>query len=371
LKILELTNFSAGICGVWQRVKQEAFELSKRGYDVRVFSSNAIKGSKDLASCEENINNIQIKRFSFKKLGGESFMNWDFKKEGIEYSPDIIIAHSYRHSHTLKALKLSKELKKQGKKCKVFLVTHAPFARDSTRNFLQRLIVSLYDNFVGKFTINKFDKILIISHWEIPHLIKIGAKKDKILYLPNGIPEEFFSLKTQSKEEKKILFFGRISPIKSIETAISAIPHLNDNQIKLEIVGPAEEIYLNKLKILIENLNLQSRITFSPAIYDLKKRISKIDSSNVFILPSKSEGMPQSLIEAMARGKVVVASNIPAISDLIKDKKTGYLFDQGNEKSLAEKIDLAINNPKIGINARKSVQTFVWDKIISKLEQLF
>ena len=40
LKILELTNFSAGICGVWQRVKQESLELSKRGHTVIIFSSN-------------------------------------------------------------------------------------------------------------------------------------------------------------------------------------------------------------------------------------------------------------------------------------------------------------------------------------------
>lgn len=345
--------------------------LAEKGNEVRIFSSNLTKGSDELASKEDKINGIKITRFPGKILGGEGFMKWDFEKEALEYSPDVIIAHSYRILHTLKALEIAGLLMENGKRCKVFLVTHAPFERSSTRSLLARLIIWYYDKFIGPKTLNKFDKIFTITHWEIPYLLKMGVKKSKIKYVPNGIPEEFFRMK-KGKEQNKILFLGRISPIKNIETVISALPLLKDKKIKFEIVGPAEEKYLRQLKKLVGDLGVEKRVVFSGPIYDLKEKIKKIDSANIFVLPSKSEGMPQGLIEAMARGKIVIASDNLAAKDLINDRKTGYLFEIGNANELARKIDLALDgkNKTIGKEAAKYVRQFSWEKIIAKIEKL-
>ncbi|MDP2672348.1 MAG: glycosyltransferase family 4 protein, partial [Nanoarchaeota archaeon] len=349
MKILEVCPYSAGICGVWTRVLEESKRLNNLGFEIKIFSSNAVKGTNEIAKEREEINGIKILRFPFKKLGGESFMSWNFEKEALNYSPDIIIAHNYRHLHTTKCLKIAEKLRGRGKKCKVFLVTHAPFERRLTRTFLQNLIVSFYDFFIGRQTINKFDKILAITKWEMPYLLKLGAKEEKIIYIPNGIPEEFFSLKKRAKEENKILFLGRISKVKNLETAIKSMAYLKDKKIKLEIVGPAERNYFIKLKNLIQELGLNNRIKFSPPIYNLKEKIAKIDSCKIFILPSKSEGMPQSLIEAMAREKIVIGSNSLAIRDLIKDKENGFLFEFDNPKDLAKKIDEALQQKNLEI----------------------
>ena len=371
-KILEICPYSAGGCGVWARAKQESIELVKKGYDVRVFSTNFEKGTHKIVPSEENLGKIKIQRFSAKKLGGEGFLYWDFEKEALRYSPDIMIVHTYRHNHTIKALKIAKNLRRQGKKCKVFLVTHAPFVEGNiTRTRLQTLIVKLYDAVIGRVTINKFDKILVISRWEIPYLINIGAKKEKITYIPNGIPEEFFTLKKQTKEENKLIFLGRIAPKKKVETIINTIPYLTDKNLMVEIIGPDEKEYLNSLKELIKKLRVENRIEFSSAIYNIKKKIAKIDSCKIYVLASRVEGMPQGLIEAMSRGKIVIGSDSVAIRDIIQDKKNGYLFEFDNPKSLAEKINLAIKNKKIGDEAKKSVEKFNWKIIIKQLEQLF
>jgi glycosyltransferase involved in cell wall biosynthesis len=374
MKILELCPFSAGICGVWARVLEESKRLSDKGHEILIFSSNAIKGCDGIAPAKEQIGKLKIKRFSFRKLGGESFMNWDFEKQALEFMPDIIIAHNYRHLHTTKALKIAEKISKEGKECKVFLVTHAPFVEGNiTRSLLAKIVVKFYDKFVGPWTINKFDKILAISHWEIPYLIKAGAKKEKIIYLPNGIPSDFFNLKKQTKEENKVLFLGRIAPKKKIETIIEAIPYLKDKNLIVEIVGPKEIEYFNSLRKLIEKLGLNGKVLFSPAIYDLKNKIAKIDSCKIFVLASRVEGMPQSLIEAMARKKIVIGSDSIAIRDLIKDKQNGYLFEFNNPKSLAEKINRSLENKsnKIIKNAYNSVRNFNWDKVIKKYLKLF
>lgn len=374
LKILEICPYSAGGCGVWARAKQESLELAKKGYEVRIFSTNFEKGTDKIMPPKENLGDILIQRFPAKKLGGESFMNWDFEKEALKYSPDIIITHNYRHLHTTKSLEIVERLKKQGKKCKVFLVTHAPFVEGNiTRTKLQTLIVKFYDKFIGKITLNKFDKIIVISHWEIPYLIRAGAKKQKIVYIPNGIPEEFFKIKKQAKEENKIIFLGRIAPKKRIETIIQSIPYIQNKIVKIEIVGPTEKNYKLKLDNLVKNLRVGDRIKFSSPVYELKEKIKKLDSAKVYILASRVEGMPQGMIEAMSRGKIIIGSNSIAIRDLIQDKKNGYLFEFDNPIDLAKKIDFALdkNQTKLKKNAKKSVEQFSWNKVIKKLESIF
>jgi len=105
----------------------------------------------------------------------------------------------------------------------------------------------------------------------------------------------------------------------------------------------------------------------------MKKKIEKIDSAKIFVLPSKTEAMPQSLIEAMAREKIVIASNNRGARELVSEGKNGYLFQIGNQKELAEKIDGALEskNKNIQKQARKSVEKFSWDKVIKELEGLF
>lgn len=184
MRILELTHFSKGICGVFTRVKEESKRLSKK-HEVVIFSSNLTKGSNEIAEENDEVNGVKIKRFPAKKLGGESFMFWDFEKSALKFKPDVIICHSYRHPHTVKALKIKKKLN-----CKVFLVTHAPFDRE--RGFLQNLIVKLYDYIIGRRSLNKFDKVIAITKWEMGFLKKLKVNGKNIVYIPNGIPEEFF-----------------------------------------------------------------------------------------------------------------------------------------------------------------------------------
>ncbi len=367
LHILELCDYSAGICGVWQRVKQEAELLSKKN-KVKVFSSNATKGSEKIAKSEDKFGKIEIKRFPFKKLGGESFMVWNFEEEAFKFNPNIFIAHSYRHPHTTKALKIAKKIN-----ARVFLVTHAPFVeKNSTRSFFEKLAVNFYDLFIALRTLNKFDKIIAITRWEIPYLLNLGVKKNKIVYIPNGIPEEFFKTPFL-KEQNKILFLGRISPIKNLEVLIKALSLIQKKDFLLEIVGPTEKDYLKRLICLIKGLNLSKKVKFTKPIFDLKEKIKKIDSCSVFVLPSKREAMPQSLIEAMARKKVVIASSNKGTREIIEDNKNGYLFQNNNSRDLADKLDFVLSRKQdfLKNQAKKSTEQFKWPKIIKKLESLF
>jgi hypothetical protein len=157
MKILELTHFSHGACGVWVRAREESLRLARRGNEVLVLSSNSIKGKNEIAPKEEKIGKVQIRRFPYLKLGGESFMYWRFENEALKFNPDIIITHNYRQLHTTAALRLARKIRRSGKMCKVFLVTHAPFVEGNiTRSFIESRVVEIYDSIIGKRTLNKF-----------------------------------------------------------------------------------------------------------------------------------------------------------------------------------------------------------------------
>lgn len=370
------------ICGVWSRVYNLSKELIKKGYEVHVFSTSIIKGTKNQSQNYEEYEGIKIHRFNPYLELGENIKFWNFKKELKKINPDLIISEVYRHPHTKQALKVAKQLKKP-----IFLTTHAPFVDKKLRTKLNNIQVLLFDKIFKKY-INQFDKIITIAKWEFPYLEKLGVNKEKIVYIPNPIPDEFFNNKiTKEKENVKkskdknkimeepnkqtnILFFGRISPVKNLECLIRAVKILKDNNIniKVDIIGPAEENYLMNIKNLIKELNLEQEIIFKPAVFEIKEKIKTYKEHNIFVLPSWREAMPISLIEAGACGLTLVSSKTLGTLEIIENNKTGYIFEINNEKGLAERIRLAIKKP---INCSQELEKYSIKTIAKQLENLY
>ncbi len=367
VKILELTNYTAGGCGVGGRVLIEAEQLAKMGHKIEIFSTNREKGTNRTCPAHEIKNKITIKRFPSVKLGGESYMYWSFEQAARVFGPDIIIAHAYRHIHTILALRVARSLN-----CPIILVTHAPFDRDNTRTKLQRTIVSLYDKSIGKKIINSFSKVMYISKWEIPYLLELGAKNKNLKYSPNGLKEIFFKKTTQKSLPHSIVYTGRIAPIKNIDLLLIALSKIK-SPISFTAFGPVEESYENHLNNLISKFNL-TNVKIINSVYNPYEQIRELDRHAIFILPSKSEGQPQVLLEAMARGKIVIASNNQGNKDIILHRKNGYLFDSENANALANMIKLVLNLTKkekasISSEARKTAKNFRWKFLILQLEK--
>lgn len=367
MKILEITAFSAGICGLWTRVSQES-ELLSKNHNLTIFSSNIYRGGKNKTTKPfEKINKLKIRRFPpFFSFGQNTFF-WNFYHEAIKLKPDVIITHAYRQYYATLALKIARKLK-----IPCFLVTHAPFLDKNLRSPKLNLVVYLYDNFIGKKILNKYTKIITITKWEIPHLLKLGVKKHKIVYIPNGVDQEFFKIKKQKPNKNTILFLGRIAPIKDIETLLKALKNTN---MKLTLVGPIEEPYGKFLFNMINKLKLNSQVKFLGPIYDLNKKIKIIDKHEIFVLPSKREGLPQTLLEAMSRGKIVISSTNDGGKELINDKENGFLFNIGNKEQLSNLLNKIQKMPisektKIKKQAIISSKHYSWNILIKKIEHL-
>jgi len=372
LRILELCPFSAGICGVWNRVLSESSEFVHLNHKVLVLSSNTEKGTEEICASKDNIFGVIIKRFEAKSsMISENVKYW-FKRNQVEligeisnFSPDIIITHLL-HPHSADLSNLLSRLKLDLPNLKAFIVPHAPF--NITRKFPLNLITSIWRRFKMQ-DLNNFNKVIAITRWEIPYLNKMGVKPEKIVYIPNGIPLEFFQIKKSKKPTRGVLFLGRIAPVKYLETLIMAASLLP--KINFSIVGPAEKNYLRNIKLQIKKLRL-TNVSILPPVFDIKEKISIIDNHNIFVLPSKREAMPQALIEAMARGKLVISSNTDGGKEIIKDGITGLLFEIGDYKSLAKLIESNyLGGKKIAKNARSYSKCYSWKKLIKLYLNLF
>ena len=374
MKVLFTCTYSSGISGVWTRVHSLAQELIKRDHEVHVFSSNLESGTQKQVSDYEIVDGIKCHRFKVKLSVGSKnayiYNKQELQSKLKEIMPQVVDCQTYRH---YEGTIIAKECFKLRIPC--FLTTHAPFVDKKVRGFKLNLLANLYDLFIGRAVLKKFKKIIAITKWEYPYLNNLGIKYENIVYVPNGIPQEFVNTKIVKKTKaKKIIFFGRIAPVKDVETLISAFSLIKNKPIKLEIVGPAEQDYLKKLQSTIEKENIQG-ISFKQAVYKIKEKIKTYQSAEIFVLPSKREGMPQSLIESMACGPVSLTSDIEACKELVEEGKTGFLFKQGSPQDLASKLDYIVDNFKSLQNVRKQAKLFSsqfnWPALAEELEKLY
>ncbi|MFH1030358.1 MAG: glycosyltransferase family 4 protein [bacterium] len=137
-------------------------------------------------------------------------------------------------------------------------------------------------------------------------------------------------------ESGYLLYFGRLSREKGIYVLLDAIQRVDDC-IKLKIVGDGPE--KKNLEFRIKNYELRNKVEITDARYgeELKEIIRE---AAAIIVPSICpESMCYSLIEAMALGKIVIASSIGGMKEFIKDKRNGFLFEPGNSKELGERIN--------------------------------
>lgn len=376
MKIVYTCSYAhPSISGVWNRVENLAKHMINKGHEVHVLTSNMIAGTDELANSYENYQGIHIHRFPVKvKLTKYQllFTGDRFRKTLEKIKPDIIDCQTYRHPEAKQALEYALK-----HKIPCILTTHACFLPVKVRGKKLSFFADMYDFLIGKRILNKYTKIFRISDWELKYLLKLGAKKENIIYSPNGVPKEFFKTKLKNSKNQEILFLGRVEPRKQVHILIKAFAEVSKKypKAKLLIVGPIENVenYEEKLNNLITKLNLQNKVFLKGPIYDLDKKINIINSSQIYVLPSTWEGFPQSLIEVMSLKKCIVSSDCDGNQEVIVDGKTGFLFKIGDIKELSNKLDFCLsqNTSKIGANAKKTSERFKWEKIGDDVEKVY
>lgn len=164
----------------------------------------------------------------------------------------------------------------------------------------------------------------------------------------------------EHRKSVNILFMGWMQKEKGIYEIYEALEMLKkpDYTINIFFLGDGND--KNELMRLCKKLGQNYNVAFPGWVYDGQKQ-QYLDDADIFLLPSYAEGMPNSLMEAMACGIPSIATTVGAIPDLVTDRESGMLIEPGNASSLAEAIDFLISHPqereKISRNARLKIET--------------
>lgn len=192
--------------------------------------------------------------------------------------------------------------------------------------------------------------------------------------LPNSLNPLFLRERFQGEREKRIVSVGRLDANKNHEMMIRAFAGLAEKypEYTLTIYGEGElREYLQKL---IASLALEEKVFLPGAIPDVADKIGK---ASLFLLTSYSEGISNALIEAMALGLPVIATDVPSggTQELIRHGENGLIIPTGDEKALKEAMDRLLSDrefaARLGEQAHKIQERLAPDRVNRQWQEYF
>ncbi len=220
-----------------------------------------------------------------------------------------------------------------------------------------------------QYTLHNTDLIIVLSEqWE-ETISKISAKNNiQVLYNPTVIKE--FNKIPSGKIN--ILSMGILCKRKGTYDTIEAAKLIQNPNVVINLYGDGE---LDEFRKLIAENNLENRVKIKGWIRGEQKDIAFAES-DIYILPSYNEGLPMSILEAMAVKLPVISTPIGGIPETIEEGVNGFLIQPGDYKALAEKIDLLANDKelreKMGQESyRIAKEKFDIEIIIKQLQEIY
>jgi glycosyltransferase involved in cell wall biosynthesis len=189
--------------------------------------------------------------------------------------------------------------------------------------------------------------------------MKVFAK-NKVHVIANGIDLPEKPPLRNNRETLHLLCLGRIEKEKGMHHAVKAMVEFKDENIKLDIVGTGP--YLDELKVLITRLGLEERVLCHGRVDD--DELSKLFTlADIYLMPTtRQEGLPLTILEAMANGLPVIASDIGGISQVIENDEDGLLVKPGNVSELINAIRILKNDEEMRLEFSTAARKTIEDK---------
>ena len=239
-------------------------------------------------------------------------------------------------------------LKVRRAEVKIVVETHGDFIE--TLSLEKNLVLpSLYKKLfyiMAKYSIGKSNIIRAVSSSTEQQVLDIDSSKSVVRF-PAWIDfKDFQNIEPKpfSKDKFNILFIGSVTDRKKPHMIIEAIQRIDDKSYHLSIVGPApNEKYFKELKDLIDKLDLQNQVSLIGPV-DRESVKDYYSTSNLMILPSISEGLARVIFESQVAMCPLHVTDAPAMTDIVIDGQTGYVFESNNLDNLVSKIEYIKNN---------------------------
>jgi glycosyltransferase involved in cell wall biosynthesis len=208
-----------------------------------------------------------------------------------------------------------------------------------------------------------FDSVIPLSDQLFKNLRGIPWLNSKLCLIRNGVDTtEIESVNQVAGEVMKLRnegnfiigYIGRLVPPKAIDTLLNSVSRLSFENWRLAIIGEGES--QSELEKQAKDLKISDKVCFFGFRED---RIAFLRGFDVFVLPSRSEGIPRSVMEAMATGVPVIASKIQGCQALIEDGQSGLLCEVDDMEGFAAKIEHVLKDS----NLRKELADSARDRV--------
>jgi glycosyltransferase involved in cell wall biosynthesis len=238
-------------------------------------------------------------------------------------------------------------------------------------------------NILDLFSLRFCNKIIAVSEGIRDDLIKHGIRPSKIVAIQNAVEKGFDPMRLAETrlEKRKALgvsdgeyvagYVGRLSAEKGVQYLIEAASILKGKgaQFRMLIIGDGPK------RKELENLTVEKGLAREHMFVGFQNDIENwLPVLDVFVLPSLTEGTPMALLEAMAIGLPVIASDVGGVPELVENGVSGFLIPPGDSAALAEKLSTLCRNRSVretlgqaAINATKNhCNVLDWSRQIEK-----
>ena len=234
---------------------------------------------------------------------------------------------------------------------------------------------------IERHCLNKIDektRLTTTSQQTCKELEKIGINRQKITYIPNGVHTERFKPPDTKKMLRKrigipendliILSFGRLTEVKQPQKLIEVFSVIGRRMEDATLVIAGKGHLLDKTKEFVRQKNIENIIFLG--YVDEKDSPDLYACSDVYIMASKCEGQPLTLLEAMSSGLPPIVSNIPILTEFVEESKAGIVVDFNDTKIAANNIVEYLKDEQLIQKHSEQARRFItngWDwKDISK-----
>ena len=366
--------------------------LVERGHDISLIWAYDMKKRNPkvlthYVNIREEIKIISIPTLFITTAGFPLFSPYTlYKKAGkIFRKSDIIHAWGYFYPNSIMLLTMGKLVKKDIKS--ILTIDTFPGFSFQSHNKVLDLALRFYVLFFGKIIFSIPNRITVYSDTLKKYFHDAHISQEKVEIIPTGVNINKFNPDVNCADVRKefgisestmlILFVGLLLPRKNVPLIIDLMKSLvvyRPNTVML-IVGDDQynSGYMEKYRDMVPKELLNKNVVFTSYRKDIPQLMNACD---IFILPSKGEGMPGVLMEAAACGKPIVTSDIDGgTSDIVKHGENGFLAKPGNLESFLKYTKMLIDNDilrkKMGDASLEKIKKFDWDVVTSKYEELY
>ncbi len=212
-------------------------------------------------------------------------------------------------------------------------------------------VLEIY-NRLDRFVLKRFNAIAAVSETVANRMRVLGISPDKIKAIANGLHVEEFegcppaALPLRQDRDRKVIgIVARLDLQKGFEYLLRAVRDLRKMfpGVVLVIVGEGPD--RTAIEGMVQEYGLQSNVVLAGQRNDMPGVYAAMD---IFVLPSLNEGLPMTLLEAMASSRPVVATRVGAIPNVIADGENGFLVGPRDSAGLKNAISRLLANPDMG-----------------------